>query len=111
MESKDGQPKPSTQYKLSRFETATTKRSRKEDENVARKRTPAGRGRATRESLENGSSEGDTDEDRSTALELRRLMESEGEAELLWAEMEEFAGMTRAAQTARRSQRLAEKNT
>ena len=44
------------------------------------------------------------------ALELRQLVESNGEQPPLWAEMEEFAGMTRATQAFRQSQRLAEKS-
>jgi hypothetical protein len=56
----------------------------------------------TRESLGNEIF-GDTDENRLAALELRQLIESNGEVEPLWEEIEEFAGMARATQTARRS--------
>ena len=87
------------------------KQSKKGRGGEGRKRTRAGRRKVTRESPENESSEGvDSDEDRLTALELRRLVESNGEQAPLWAEMEEFAGMTRATQAIRRSQRLVKRS-
>jgi hypothetical protein len=45
-------------------------------------------------------------------IELERLVSSGGNASPLWAEMEEFAGMTRATQVpiTRRSQRIVERD-
>jgi hypothetical protein len=82
---------------------------RKEQE--GHKRTRADRKKVAQEVSENESSgEGDSEEDRLVTLELQRLVESNGEQRLLWVKMEEFADMTRATQTAHKSQRLVKRN-
>jgi hypothetical protein len=54
-------------------------KTRKAKMKLKGERTRAGRGRVTRESSENESSGGDVDEDRLATLELRQLMESNGD--------------------------------
>ena len=115
-------PKSSTQQDQSHFELAQDK-----EEVKRRKRTRTGRAtnpepkssqkqqarkrktQGTRSELE--SSTCDSSEDNLMEIELAQLVQSGGEAAPLWAEMEEFRGMTQATQVStRRSQRLVRKN-
>ena len=115
-------PKSSTQRDPSQFELAQNMEEvkRRKCTRTGRARNPEpkssqkqqSRKRKTQETrLEPESSTHDSSEDNLMEIELAWLVQSGGEAAPLWAEMEEFRGMTQAVQVStRKSQRLVRKD-